>query len=82
LEILAVRVNRRQSRPQRQGVDASAEGIYERVATHIKCLRPALERVKGGRDILRLSDFELVDDVEAELAGRDLNLIRLSTAAG
>ena len=54
----------------------------ERVATHIKRLRAALERVEGGRDILRLSDFELGDNVEAELVGRDLNLIHIQHGSG
>jgi hypothetical protein len=42
LEIVAERVNCRQSRAQRQGVDASVVGVYQRVGTHVKCLRPAV----------------------------------------
>ena len=64
---------RRQSRGQRQGVDANPVGVCERVASDIKCVRAALERLKGGRDIIRSSDFEC-DDLEAEGARRCLNL--------
>jgi hypothetical protein len=53
---------------QRQGVDANPVGAYERVGTDIKSLRLALERPEGGRDILRLPDFEC-GDFEAKHPG-------------
>jgi hypothetical protein len=46
---------------------------YERVATEIKRVCSALERVEGGRDVFRLPDFRC-DDFEAERSGRRLNL--------
>ena len=49
--------HRRQSRPQCQGVDANSISGYERVVADIKCLRAALERLEGGRNILRAPDF-------------------------
>ena len=42
---------------------------YERIGTDIKCVRATLERVEGGRDILRSPYFEC-GDLEAERAGR------------
>ena len=44
--------------PQRQGVDSNPVGGYERIANDIKCVRAALERLEGGRDILGSPDFE------------------------
>ena len=55
--------------------------IYERVATDIKCIRAALERLEGGRDILRSPNFEC-RDFEAERAGRCLNLAHLQHGGG
>ena len=57
-DVLPEAVHRRQSRAERQGVDANAVGGYERVGHDIKCIRAALERVEGGRDILRSPDFD------------------------
>ena len=54
---------------------------YERVGHDIKCIRAALERVEGGRDILRSPDFEC-GDLEAERAGRCLNLAHLQHGDG
>jgi hypothetical protein len=45
-------VHGRQSRAQRQGVDANAVGDYERVGNDIKGVRAALERLEGRSDIL------------------------------
>jgi len=50
-------------------MNASAVGYYERVGTNIKCVHAALERVEGGRDILRLPNFGC-DDLKAERIGR------------
>jgi hypothetical protein len=36
-------------------------GVNEGVGTNIKCLRAAIERLEGGRDILRPPDFECSD---------------------
>ena len=74
-------MNRRQSRAERQGVDANPVRVCECVATDIKRVRPALERVDRGRDILGSPDFRC-DDIEAELAGRCRNLAHLLNGAG
>ena len=50
-------------------------------AHDIKGLGAALERLEGGRDILRSPDFEC-GDVEAERAGRCLNLAHLQHGDG
>ena len=47
----------------------------------IKCIRAALERLEGGRDILGSPDFEC-GDLEAERAGRCLNLAHLQHGGG
>jgi hypothetical protein len=49
--ILLLRASR-QSRAERQGVDANAVGVYERVARDIKGVDAACERFEGQRDIL------------------------------
>ena len=53
--------------------------IYQRVGHDIKCIDTALERLDGGRDILRSSDFSC-NDLEAERAGRSLNLTHFQYA--
>jgi hypothetical protein len=50
-------VHRRQSRGQRQGIDANAVGVHERVDTDIKCIRAVLECLEGGRDVFASPDF-------------------------
>jgi hypothetical protein len=50
-------VHRRQSRGQRQGIDANAVGTYEWVDTDIKCIRAAFERLESGRDVFASLDF-------------------------
>ena len=55
--------------------------VHERVGNDIKCLRAALERLEGGRDILRSPDFEC-GDIEAKRAGRCLNLAHLQHGVG
>ena len=55
--------------------------VHERVANDIECVRAALERVEGGRDILRAPDFDACD-LEAERAGRRLDLAHLRHGAG
>ena len=51
-------------------------------STHdIKRLRAALERLEGGRDILGSPDFQS-GDLEAERAGRRLNLAHLQHGSG
>src|SRR4030095_2798374 len=64
---LPVTEHRRQSCAQRPSVDTNPVGSYERVGTHIKRLRAALQRLEGGRDILRSPDFQC-GDLEAERA--------------
>jgi hypothetical protein len=56
-------------------------GVHEPVDTNIKCVCAAIERVDGGRDILRSLDFDCVD-FESERAGRRLNLAQLQHAKG
>ena len=51
-------VHRRQSRAQRQRVDANRLALASGSLTDIKCIRAALERLEGGRDILGSPDFE------------------------
>jgi hypothetical protein len=51
-------------------------GVCERVDADIKYFGVALERLEGGRDILRSPDFDY-GDFEAERAGRCLNLAHL-----
>ncbi len=55
--------------------------INERVGTDIECVRAALERLEGGRDILRSPDFGC-DDLKAERAGCCLNLAHLQHGDG
>ena len=80
-DVLPKAVHRRQSRGQRQGVDANAVGVHERVDTDIKCIRAALERVEGGRDVLRSPDFGC-GDLKAERAGRCLSLAHVQHGGG
>jgi hypothetical protein len=47
----------RQSRRQRQGVDASRVGVRERVKADIKCFCTSLERLDRGCDILAKPHF-------------------------
>ena len=49
--------------------------------TDIKRVRAALERLEGGRDILGSPDFDC-GDLEAERAGRCLNLAHLQHGGG
>ena len=72
-------MHRRQSRSQRQRVKPNPVSIYQRLGHDIKCIDTALERLDGGRDILRLSDFSC-NDLEAECAGRSLNLTHFEYA--
>ena len=44
-------------------------GVYERIAANVKCIRPALEGLKGWDDIRRAPDFER-GDLMAEPARR------------
>ena len=74
-------MTRRQSRAQRQRVDASNVGICQRVGTHIKRLRPVLKRPECGRNIFSAADFEHFD-INAKLAGYCPNLSDLSDGAG
>jgi hypothetical protein len=69
-------MHRRQSRGQRQGIDANAVCVHERIDRDIKCIRAAPERVEGGRDVLRSPDFGC-GDLKAEGAGRCLGLAHL-----
>ena len=74
-------MHRRQSRGEREGVDANPVGAYERVGDDIKCIRATLERFEGGRDILRSPDFDC-GDFEAERAASCLNLAHLQHGCG
>src|SRR5262245_10678373 len=75
-DVLPLTVNRRQSRDECQGIDASPVGEYERVASDIQGMRAALERLECRHDIFRTPDFER-DDIEAERVGRLLTLVHL-----
>ena len=72
---------RRQSRAERQGVDARVVGVDQGVGTHIERLHAALERPERGRDVLGAPDFEHVD-LEAKLAGCCLRLGDLQRGVG
>jgi len=74
-------VHRRQSRAQRQGVDANQVGHYKRVGRDIKRIRAAIKRLEGRRNILCSPDFEC-DGLEAERADRRLNLASLQHTHG
>src|SRR5438067_6389231 len=50
-------VARRQSRGQRQGIDADAMRVHERVDTDIKCVCTVIERLEGGYDVFASLDF-------------------------
>src|SRR5262249_2057861 len=80
-DVLTGIVDRRQSRDERQGVDANSVGQYERVASDIKGLRAAIERLERGRDIFGAPNFEC-HDIEAERAGGRLNLVHLQCGDG
>src|SRR6266436_4952621 len=80
-DVLPLIIGRRQSRAERQGVDANPVGDHERVASDIKGLRAALERLERGSDIFGAPNFEC-DDIEAERLGRRLNLAHLHSADG
>ena len=79
VDVIPVAVNRRQSRAERQGVDANPVGDHERVASDIKGLRAALEGLERGSDIFEAPNFEC-DDIEAERLGRRLNPAHLQCA--
>src|SRR5262245_38959691 len=81
LNVLPKRAHRRQSRAECQGVDAKPIDEQERIGTDIKRLCAALERLDGGRDILRSPDF-VRGDFETERAGRSLNLAHLQHGVG
>jgi hypothetical protein len=61
--------------------DSDPVGHYEGIANNIECLRAALERLEGGRDVLRSPDFE-GGDIEAKRARRRLNLVHLLHSGG
>ena len=54
----------------------SPVGPRQLVLTDIKCVRAAFDRVQGGRNILRPSDFKRVE-LESEHTGRRLQLAQL-----
>jgi hypothetical protein len=74
-------MHHRQSRGERQRVDTNPVSGYQRVGTDIKCLHTALERLKGGRDILGSPDFK-GGHVEAERARRCLKLSHFQRGEG
>jgi hypothetical protein len=79
--VLPKTVHRRQSGAQRQGVNSDPIGVYERVATNVKCFRPVLECLEGGCNIFGSPDFERCD-LKAEGAGRCLNRAHLVHGPG
>ena len=80
-DALPITVHRWYAHSQCQCVDTNPVGVYERVGTDIKCIRTALERVEGGRDILNSPDFRY-GDLKAQRAGRCLNLAYLQHNSG
>src|SRR5215831_19852352 len=81
LDGLPIGVARRQSRGQRQGIDADAMGEHERVDTDIKCVCTSIERLEGGYDVFASLDF-CCNDLEAERAGRCLDLAHIQHNRG
>jgi len=70
-------VHHRQTRGQRQGVDAQpVAASRKQVLTDIECARAAFERAQGGCNILRPSDFKRVE-LESKQRGRRLQLAQL-----
>src|SRR5262249_16969191 len=65
--------HRRQPQAERQDDDAYPVSVYERIATDVKGVRAALERLKDGRNVLRSPNFEC-GDLVAKTSGRCLNL--------
>src|SRR5262249_46976047 len=80
-DILPLNGNRWQSCAHRQNVDANPVGVNERVASNIKCIGAALERLDGGHDVLPSPDFQ-GRGFEAQRAGRCQNLGHLRQAEG
>src|SRR6266566_354171 len=72
-------MQRRQSCAQGQTVDLNPVGVCERLGHDIKCICAALERLDGGCNILRSSNFER-SDIEAERVDRCLHLTHLEHA--
>src|SRR5262245_6426795 len=73
-------VHRRESRAQCQRVDANPVSVYERVTNNVKGVRAPFERLDGGGDVLRSSDFRSCD-FKAECVRRFLNLAHLQHGA-
>ena len=65
-------VHCRQSRGERQGVDANLVGDHERIRRNVKGIRASLERLEAGR-YPPYPNFHR-DHRKAESAGRCLNL--------
>src|SRR5262249_4771623 len=63
----------RQSRAQRESVDPSMSGIYQRAWTSVQRLRPDFERLESRCNIGRAAYFEHVD-IKAKFTGCGLNL--------
>src|SRR4029450_3778493 len=80
-DICSFIVKRRQSRNERQGVNANAIGQHERVASDVEGLRVALERLESGHNIFGAPDFEC-DEMEAKRAGGRLYLAHLQWGNG
>ena len=74
-------VHRRQSRSERQGVNPSPVGVYERVADNIQRLCATFKRLEGSRDILGSADFHC-DNLEAERESRYVKLAQFQYGAG
>src|SRR5262249_51582300 len=50
--------HRRQPQDKPQGDDTYAIGVYERIATDVKCVRAPFKRVEHWRDVRRSLNFE------------------------
>ena len=66
-------MHRRQSRAQRQRIDAHSVADCDRIGDNVKRVRAALERLERGRDIFDSPDFKR-GDFESEGACCSLNL--------
>src|SRR5262249_23563614 len=78
---LPVAVHRRQSRAERQGVDANPVGVHERLATDVKRIRAASEPLESGGNLLGSPNFKC-GRFKAKGADRGLNLAHFHHGGG
>src|SRR5262249_61396667 len=75
-DVLALHVDRRQTRDERKRIDTDPVYICEWIANNIERIHAPFEGLKGGRDVLSAPDFQR-NNFEAEGTGRLLKLMHL-----